>query len=94
MEESRKEEIILMAVLMVTKDDVLAFANELGIPGERVTEHAFELVKEKVSQGFDRCREAVKDMIKEAIKCPLSLDCSPSCPWREVGECLSSRKVD
>ena len=52
MAESGTEDIILMAILMVTKDDVLACANELGMSKEQVTDDVIELVKEKVSQGF------------------------------------------
>ena len=93
MAENSKKDILLMAILTVTRDDVLAGANELGIPEEQVTDDVIELVKEKVSQGLRGWREVVKDMVKEAIKCPLGLVCSPSCAWREVGECISPRGV-
>ena len=93
MAENDKEGIILMAIFMLTRDDVLACADELGIPEEQVTDDVIELVKEKVSQGFRGWREVVKGMVKEAIKCPLGLVCSPSCAWREVGECILPRGV-
>ena len=88
MPESSKEDILVMAILMVTKDDVLACANELGIPEERLTDDVIELVREKVSQGLRHWREVIRGMVKEAIKCPLGMDCSSSCAWREVGECI------
>ena len=98
MSESGREDILLMAVFMVTRDDVLANANELGIPEEQVTDDVIELVKEKVSQGLHDWREAIKGVVKEAIskeavdkeaiKCPLGMVCSPSCAWREVGGCI------
>ena len=98
MSESSKEDILLMAVFMVTRDDVLASANELGIPEEQVTDDVIELVKGKVSQGLHDWREAIKGVVKEAIskeavdkeaiKCPLGMVCSPSCAWREVGGCI------
>ncbi len=91
--ESGKEEIILMAIFMVTKNEVLACANELGMPEGRVTDDVIELVREKVGQELRHWREAVKGMIKEAIKCPLGMTCSPSCAWREIGECVPPRRV-
>ncbi len=98
MAESSKEDILVMAILKVTKDDVLASANELGIPKEQVTDDVIELVKEKVSQVLIHWSEVIEDIVKEALKkeaieCPLGLVCSPSCAWREVGECISSRVV-
>ena len=94
MRESGKEDIILMAIFMVTKDDVLACANELGIPKEQVTDDVIELVKEKVSRDLGEWREVIRGIVKEAVKkeairCPLGMVCSPSCAWREVGECIS-----
>ena len=98
MAESGKEDIILMAIFAVTKGDILACANELGISEEQVTDEVIELVKEKVSQGLGDWREVIKGIAKEtikeeAIKCPLGLVCSPSCTWREVGKCISPRGV-
>ena len=93
MAESGKEDIILMAIFAVTKSDILACANELGIPEEQVTDEVIELVKEKVSQGLGDWREVVRSMVKEAIKCPLGLVCSPSCAFGQIGECALSREV-
>ncbi len=93
MAESSKEDILVMAILKVTKDDVLASANELGIPKEQVTDDVIELVKEKVSQVLIHWPEVIEDIVKEAIECPLGLVCSPSCAWRVVGECISPRVV-
>ena len=94
MAESGREDIILMALFMVTKDDALTCANELGIPEEQVTDDVIELVKEKVSQCLGDWREVIKGIVKETVKkeavnCPLGMVCSPSCAWREVGECIS-----
>jgi len=99
MAESGKQDILVMALFMVTRDDVLACANELGIPEEQVTDDVIELVKEKVSQGLGDWREIVKSMVKEAIKkddikCPLGLVCSPCCAFREVGECILPGRVE
>ena len=93
MPESSKEDIIVMAIFMVTRDDVLTCAKELGIPEEQVTDDVIELVKEKVSQGLRGWREVIKSMVKETIKCPLGIVCSASCAWREVGECILPRGV-
>ena len=82
MTESGREDIILMALFMVTKDDALTCANELGIPEEQVTDDVIELVKEKVSQCLGDWREVIKGIVKETVKreavnCPLGLVCSP-----------------
>ena len=85
--ENPNDGIILIAIFMVTKEDVLTCANELGMSEEQVTEDVIELVREKVKEGLRDQREVVKSIVKEAIKCPLGLVCSPSCIWREVGKC-------
>jgi len=99
MKESSIENILLMAIFRVTKSDVLACANELGIPEEQITDDVMELVKEYVSQGLAGWQGVIKDMVKEIIKmdaveCPLGVACSPSCVWREVGQCLSLSQVE
>ena len=93
MAESSKENILLMAVFTVTKDDVLTCADELGMPREKVTNDAIEILREKISQGLDDLRGAVKGMIKEAIQCPLELDCYPSCAWWKSGRCVFSKRL-
>ena len=92
MAESSKQDIIVMALFVVTKDVVLSCANELGIPEEQVTDNVIELVKEKVSQNLGNWQDGVRDIVKEtiekkAIKCPLGIVCSPSCAFRQTGEC-------
>ncbi len=103
MAENSKKDILVMAMFMVTRDDVLACANELGISEEQVTDDVIELVKERVSEGLGSWRGLIKGMVKETIskggiekeviECPLGLVCSPYCTWREVGECVSLRGV-
>ncbi len=88
MAENSKKDILLMAVLTVTRDDILAGANELGIAEEQVTDDVIELVKRRVSQDLSHWREVVKSLVKDAIKCPLGLACSSSCAWQEVGKCV------
>ena len=99
MAETRNEEVILMAVLAVTRGDILTGADELGISGERVTEEVVGLVKEKIREELGNWQEAVGGMVKEVIKkeaagCPLGMTCSPACTWREVGGCISIEKVN
>ena len=48
MSENGEKDIILMAVFVVTRDDILSCASELGIPEEQVTDEVIELVKEEV----------------------------------------------
>jgi len=93
MAENNEQEILVMAFFMVTRKDVLACADELGMPEEQVTDDVIELIKEKVSQGMGNWREVVEDMVKKAIECPLGLACFPSCVWREVCNCTSLREL-
>ena len=93
MAENNMENILLMAILMVTRDDVMTCADELGMPKEQVTDDLIELVKGKVGQSLGCWREVVKDIVKEAMSCPLGLVCSPSCAWRGVGECISPKAI-
>lgn len=95
MVENSKQDILVMALFMVTRKDVLVCADELGMTEEQVTDDVIELVKEKVSQGLGEWREVIKDTVKEIIEkeaaeCPLGLVCSPSCAWREVCNRTSS----
>jgi len=84
---NQDEDIILIAIFMVTKDDILNCADELGMSKEQVTDDMIDLVRQRVREGLRNRREVVKNIVKEAIKCPLGLTCSPSCAWREVGGC-------
>lgn len=103
MAESSMENILIMAIFMVTRDDVLACADELGMSQEQVTDDVIEQVKEKVSQGLDGWRAVIKGMVKETIsqgniekeanECALGMVCSPACAWREVGQCLLLREA-
>ena len=80
MSHSYEEDIILL----LTKDEVLACANELGISKEQVTDDVIGLVRMTV---FCHWREVIKSTLKEAIECPLGLACYPSCAWWEDGKC-------
>jgi len=102
-ESSSEKNILVMAIFMVTRDDILACADELGVSQEQITDDVIEQVKEKVSQGLDGWRAVVKDVVKEAISqeaieeeaiaCPLGMVCSLDCAWREVGQCLLPTEV-
>jgi len=74
-------------VFMLIKEDVLTCAMELGISKEQVTDDVIELVKRRVRLEFSRWPEVVKAALKEAIECPLGLDCYPSCAWWQGGKC-------
>ena len=92
MRESDRDDILVMAVFMVTRDDVRDCAHESEIPEEQISDRVIELVKQKVSRSVGAWRELVKDMVKEAVKedalgCPLGLVCSAACAWREIGGC-------
>ena len=88
MTKNGKEDNLFMLVFMVNRSDVLAWANDLGIPLDQVTDEVAQMLKEKIRQDSAGWQELFEHMVKEAIKCPLDMVCSPSCPWREVGECI------
>lgn len=98
MAKSGKQDVILMAILAVTREDVLAGAGELGISEEQVTDDVVQLVREKLGQVLYDWREAIQGMVKEVLeretlRCPLGMVCSSSCAWCEVGGCKLSREV-
>ncbi len=85
---SNNENILVMAIFMVTKEDVQACARELKVPPERITDEVIEQVKEKVGLELRNWRGVIKGIVKETIGCPIGLVCSNKCAWREVGGCL------
>ena len=80
-------------IFILTKDDVLACANGLGISNEQITDDVIEPVKKRVSLEFSCWTEVVKATLKEAIECPLGLDCYPSCAWWKDGKCTFPEQV-
>ena len=87
MTKSNQKEIIFM----LTRDDVLACAKELGIAEEQVTDEAIELVKDKLKVEFGRWPKIVKETLTQAAQCPLGLTCFPSCCWWKEGRCIFPR---
>ena len=79
-------------VFIVTKEDVLACATELGMSKEQITDAVIEFVRRRVSLGFSRWAEIVKSALREAIECPLGLVCYPSCFWWQDGKCTFPRE--
>jgi sulfatase maturation enzyme AslB (radical SAM superfamily) len=84
---NQDEDIILIAIFMVTKDDILSCADELGMSQEQITDDVIDLVRQRIREDLRNRREVVRNIVKEAIRCPLGLVCSSSCPWREIGGC-------
>jgi len=96
--EENERDILIMAIFMVTRNDVLVGADELGISREQITDDVVEHVKEEVSQEMGKWRQAVKNLVKETIKdevirCPLGMACSGSCAFKLVGECEVLKEV-
>jgi len=77
-------------IFILTKDEVLACANELGISKEQLTDDVIELVKMRLRSWS----EVVKSALKEAIQCPLGLVCYPSCAWWKYGKCTFPRRIN
>ncbi len=98
MAENGKQDVLLMAILVLNRDDVLAGASELGISEEQVTDELVEMVKNRVAEELGDWRGIIQGMVKdvirmEATRCPLGMDCSAACVWQEVGGCTVSRGV-
>ena len=54
-------------VYLLTKEDVIACAKEMGIPKEAITDDVFHRVKKGVEFGLECWTEVVKTAIKEAL---------------------------
>jgi hypothetical protein len=78
-------------IFILTKDDVLTCAKELGISKEQVTSEVIKLVKKNLALEFSHWREVVNCALKEATGCPLGLVCYPSCYWWKDGKCTFPR---
>ncbi len=87
MTENAKGENLFVLAFMVTRSDILAWTNEMGIPSEKVNDKVIEVLKKKIVQDTARWQEFFENRVKEVIKCPLDMVCSSSCPWQEVGKC-------
>jgi len=56
-------------IFILTKDEVLDCARELGIAEERVTDEVLELIKDKLNLEFGRWPEIVKEILTKAVQC-------------------------
>ncbi len=72
---------------MLTRDDILTCANASGLYQDKITDDVIELVQSRVKHKFDCWQEMVKELLKEANRCPLGLICYPSCFWWRDGNC-------
>ena len=55
-------------VFILTKEDVLLCAKEMGIPAEAITDDAFYQVKKGVESGLGCWSEVMKEAINFALK--------------------------
>jgi len=55
-------------VFLLTRDDVIGEAKEMGIPEEAITDDVFYQVKKGVEFGLECWTEVVKTAIDEALK--------------------------
>ena len=54
-------------IFVLTKDDVIACAREMGIPEQAITDDVLEKVKKSVEWGLDCWTEVVKEAIDIAV---------------------------
>ena len=55
-------------VFILTREDVLGCAEELGIPEQAITDDVLRQVKKGVEFGLEFWSEVVKDALAEAVK--------------------------
>lgn len=92
MQEESAQDILVMAILMVTVDDVLGCALQEGLAEDDITTDLLLRVKEKVTvrlaEWRGTAREMVHDIVRSEIgKCPLGMTCTPDCRYRDIGQC-------
>ena len=55
-------------VYLLTREDVIACAKEMGIPQKAITDDVFHRVKKGVEFGLECWSEVVKTALEEALK--------------------------
>jgi len=55
-------------IFILTREDVIACAREMGIPKEAITDDVFHRVKKGVEFGLECWTEVVKTALDEALK--------------------------
>ena len=55
-------------IFVLTKEDVIECARELGIPEEAITDDVLRMVRKGVDAGLDCWAEVVKDAINFVLK--------------------------
>ena len=55
-------------VFVLTRDDVIACAREMGMPEQAITDDVLEQVKKGIEWGLDCWTEVVKEAINLALK--------------------------
>ena len=55
-------------IFILTREDVINCAQEMGIPQEAITDEVLEQVKKGVEWGLEHWAETVKVAISEALK--------------------------
>ncbi len=68
MEDKGIPNVLVMAIFIVTRNDVLSCADELGVSPEKLTDDVIDRIQEAVSEGMEGWQNAVRYIIKEAIK--------------------------
>lgn len=79
-------------IFILTKSDILAYAQTIKIPPGQLSGETIELVKDKITREFGRWPEIVKEVVIQVSQCPLNLTCFPSCCWWKEGRCTFPRQ--
>ncbi len=55
-------------IFVLTREDVIGCAREMGIPGEMITDDVLDQVKKRVEWGLECWDEVMKEAINMALK--------------------------
>jgi hypothetical protein len=79
-------------IYRLTKDEILAGANQLGISEKQMADNVVELVAIRVGLGLRNWPEVAKSTFRESTRDPLRL-VFPSCIWWEDDNARSQARL-
>jgi len=68
MKRNMSQDLLVAALFMVTKEDVLSCADEVGIEREYLTDDLLQTISEKVSTELGGWHGEIRNIIRDTIK--------------------------